>query len=69
MEWISVKDTLPERQKDVLCYTLKGNFTIGYYDCFDDGSILWFPNSYEADFFAKNEVTHWMFLQSPKEGI
>jgi hypothetical protein len=50
-EWISVKDRLPEKGKDVLCVDHRGAF-IG---CFSDG--IW----YDVD-SCNVPVTHWMPL-------
>lgn len=61
MEWISVKDKLPEDDEYVLVYHSWDDYiTSGYFD--DHGwetDIPWAP---------EGKVTHWMYLpKAPKE--
>jgi len=59
MEWISVKDRLPEDGEDVLFYY--DYISIGWYE--DE----WFYDS-EDKFSAELDITHWMPLpESPNE--
>ena len=65
MEWISVKDRLPEKEKEVLVYwtntsQCKRHYEIIYYTgdhwfCLDDKVRPWI------------KVTHWMPLPEPPE--
>lgn len=62
MEWISIKDRLPEKDIPVLCF---------------DGTYInimeyWYDEKDESVFFnppspLKNNITHWMPLPSPPE--
>ena len=57
-EWISVKDRLPEYNKDVLVYT-----KMGYMD------VDFNKSSFSANFYRNNrDVTHWMPLPEPPKG-
>lgn len=63
MEWISVKDRLPEKRKDVLCLfqdntRIRNRIEISWVDSV--GCFL-----YEAIY---GEVTHWMPLPEPPKG-
>ena len=60
MNWISVKDELPERNEDVLCYSDKngGYFFIGYYI---DDSDVWC----EHGFMHSGTVIYWCPLERP----
>lgn len=63
MEWINVKDKLPEPLKDVLCTFNNGRYEPKIVDrawMFYDGS--W---PYEEIY---GKVTHWMPLPEPAEG-
>jgi hypothetical protein len=66
MEWISVKDRLPKMPDEVLCWyiDLNGNenFTPGFYDTYEEN---W--NTDYIDWEAGFEVTHWAFVNPPKD--
>ena len=60
MRWISVKDNLPEKFEDVLCYSEKngGYFFIGYVG---NDSSIWHKNGLIYSY----DVTHWTPLIKP----
>ena len=61
-EWISVKDRLPESEKDAVMIALRwGEVDIGW--CEDEKWGSEFVNEYED-----GEVTHWMPLPQPPKG-
>ena len=61
-EWISVKDRLPESEKEGVLIGLRwGEVDIGW--CEDDRWRSEFVNEYED-----GEVTHWMPLPNPPKG-
>jgi hypothetical protein len=70
MEWISVKDRLPDCSNEwkesnhVLCYCDSGHF-VGWYNC---DSKSWFVSHYLAPTIALsnyNIPTHWTPLPEP----
>lgn len=66
MEWISVKDRLPEKGIDVLIYS-KGRIFHAFWDCMSSLSGDWYDiqNNWIIE-----DVTHWMALPlPPKESI
>lgn len=78
MEWISVKDKLPESDDTVLVYNYQDGISLGYFDLekvdgyFDDeGNVI-----YTADGWCicypwtpKRGVTHWMALPDAPEEL
>jgi len=73
MNWISIKDKLPEIEKYVLvCY--KNNVFQGYLDEWEHDNCWYiFSGSFtldEVDYNIKlDEVTHWMPLPEPPEEL
>lgn len=67
--WISIKDHLPQMEKDVWVYTSDGSTTMGsYWRHPKTGRIFW------ADIYGINDglrddsidgVTHWMLIDEP----
>lgn len=73
MNWISVKDRLPEKVENrlfptVIVYTTTGEVAVGFIDC--TGDTFWVLHG-DADTLAEypmEYVTHWMPLpETPKE--
>jgi len=69
MEWISVKDRLPESETRVLTYWLEC-VEIGYLTIPEDKRFIpyWCDSGDEQPCYAKineNTVTHWMPLPEP----
>lgn len=64
MDWISIKDELPEHNEDVLCYSGKngGYFFIGYLSTYGDGEDVWCQNG----FAHSADVYYWCPLETPK---
>lgn len=72
MEWVSVKDKLPENDEDVLVYHLEDDhITVGYFESENvsyyiqsDGSKFYTYSGWETEipWAQKGEVTHWMPL-------
>lgn len=61
MDWINVKDRMPERDKKVLCYC---------YDKYMDVMEYWYDEDGKPNFFNPPAppvdcVTHWMPLPPP----
>lgn len=65
MEWINVKDRLPEPEVEIIIYDNKMHIVTGYrYSLFDEPD-LWISTGE----FTLYDVTHWMSLpKSPHEG-
>lgn len=66
MEWISVKDRLPETNCDVLVAKQNGRvFQMSYHAPFDSGKRIfqWWGFSKWVD--QHSQVTHWMPLPEP----
>ena len=68
-EWISVKDRLPEKNKDVLIFTELGKMAVAFYE----GGIYWYlyagddgEGGYEP---SGEKITHWVQLPKPPEGF
>jgi hypothetical protein len=62
MEWISVKDKLPDQWLLVLVYTEHGGVEVDRYDMtLSDGTILFYGTREEY----RSNVTHWMPLPEP----
>lgn len=63
MEWISVKDRLPETRVDVLCY---GKITscglLHYEQCFYNGKTFLSRRDHN---YSHITITHWMLLPEP----
>jgi hypothetical protein len=69
MEWISVKDKLPACSKRVLCFTKYGWTVVDSYSHSvgpHDNPTHWFDGSDEE---YNVDVTHWMPLPNPPEGL
>ena len=60
MNWISVKDKLPEYSISVLVYQRKHNICVAWRLCTSAEGEIW--SSEESDFEAHSDVTHWMVL-------
>lgn len=69
MEWISVKDRLPEKYQKVLFYVLeRKEIYSGYYvqDAYRDiQSTYKFREMFDDWWFEGETVTHWMPLPTP----
>lgn len=62
-EWISVKDRLPEKDQDVLCYSNKnGGYKFFGYRGYISGEWM------EGGVLHIGDVTHWMPLPKPPKG-
>lgn len=61
-EWISVKDRLPEKYTDVLCYDTYGECIIAHQITDKWCDNMW-SDSNEENY--EIEVTHWMLLPEP----
>jgi hypothetical protein len=59
MEWISVKDRLPEKEDDVLAYEFRGDISISYISGND------WRNLESGWILDESHVTHWMPLPEP----
>ena len=59
MEWISVKDRLPEKEDDVLAYEFRGDVSIAYISGYEWRNL---ESGYVMD---ASYVTHWMPLPEP----
>jgi hypothetical protein len=63
-EWISVKDRLPEVDKNVLVITAHGSFKIARCNIYKNGTqVVWATN----DGLGERAITHWMPLPEPPE--
>lgn len=57
--WISVKDAMPDLNKQVLIYHKSGLLFID--EVKEENGIKYFKNP-----FKNNPITHWMLLSKPK---
>lgn len=66
MEWISVKDYMPEPYDTVLLFEDGKNSQawFGHFDCATNEMVYYFGGDVRSD---KN-ITHWMPLPAPPEG-
>ena len=68
-EWVSVKDRLPEENKDVLVFTELGKMAVAFYE----GGIYWYlyiGDNGEGGYELNGEkITHWAQLPKPPEGF
>ena len=62
-EWVSVKDRLPKKGKNVLCCT-SGKDNEPFMGYRDDYTGDWCEDGWECDC----KVTHWMPLPKPPKG-
>ena len=69
MEWISIKDRLPDRGIYVmwaLCRPFGGYYSVeGYYDPWHNGMQLWRMSRCPSLPRSLTTVTHWMPLPAP----
>ena len=65
MEWISIKDRLPERGVEVLV-TDGIHYMVTWCENTNDG-VKWVDNYYTYVNVRFKEVTHWMSLPEPPE--
>ena len=63
-EWISVKDRLPEDDRDVLAYSSIGEESRIYPACYSNG--VWYDCVFNAP--ANDTTTHWMPMPHPPKG-
>lgn len=63
MEWISVKDKLPEKEKNVLYCDIETEIYLGMLIDGMDKEIYWSHYDYLED----HDITHWMPLPNPPE--
>ncbi len=77
MEWISVKDRLPENDEDVLLARYGGLLSTGVFYNYDVGgyseSGIWWSNS-EVDKYGNahqkvTDVIYWKYITPPKEDV
>ena len=77
-KWISVKERLPKKDGDYLCYKKSGLYEVfGFakdgrkkhkYDFFRDWKNVWFFYASEYGYVTTDSVTHWMPLPEPPKG-
>lgn len=66
MEWISVEDRLPEREREVLVLEDDGDMSVRYIPRYRGGEYAgdcgrsWYPGGLSVDF-----TTHWIPLPTP----
>jgi len=74
--WVSVKDKLPEDNKDRLLLCDTGQMAIGNYECYSNSCDWYASGSYEAvsgewngtaHFHLDGDVTHWTDLPEKPE--
>lgn len=81
--WISVKDKLPEHKETILCYSPKGHVVCVFIDSkimnkeliesgYPEEQVNLDKNPYyfcsqEIKMYTLNNVTHWSYLDSPKD--
>lgn len=65
MEWISVKDRLPEKNSCILVTFEDQGICQAFYKYWDD--LDWSFPSFDCDLFTwdKEKITHWMPLPEP----
>lgn len=66
MEWVSVKDKLPEKQGRYLIY---GRFTCDCPNQVMEAYYLFKPRKFMIDGIYSKNVTHWMPLPEPPKTI
>lgn len=67
-EWISVKDRLPEEEKEVLCFTKWGEYFVGYWkyeEWVSEDNVIWVDGKLGTGTY---EVVAWMPLPEPYQG-
>lgn len=58
-EWISIKERLPDKHKEVLCYRESDGIIISYLSWMLDGEPIWCDEV--------SDYTHWIPLPKPPE--
>ena len=74
MEWISVKDRLPEIDEQVLVYCKQKGYLekdddyefLVLLDYTEDGKFVFYYNGYEYQDDYTSNVTHWMIPTNPQ---
>lgn len=67
-EWISVKDRLPEKGVQVICFNggrMFGSFTLAEIKTDNEGFTAWHIYGVNEDNAGFGSVTHWMPLPEP----
>ena len=68
MEWISVKDRLPECEQDVLMYFDTGNMAVGFWHDGDETITFWCAYSDDGWYTDCDcEPLYWMEIPEPPE--
>lgn len=71
--WISVKDRLPEDNRDYLVFTTEKLQTVAFLDKWGDSEanrvVLWVPSDAMGapESFINGDVTHWQELPEPPD--
>ena len=65
MEWISVKEKLPEKDTKVLYASVYGNIYMGHLETGTGNEFFWTHYYFIEDF----KITHWMPLPKPPDLI
>lgn len=63
MEWISVKERLPDADHEVLIHTVDGDMHFASLWCDVGEEPIWANRNYEL--FECENITHWMELSAP----
>lgn len=65
MEWISIKERLPDKGADVLMW-FESNMTVGFWHDTDESHIFWCAFTDEGYYTdCDSEPTYWMPLPEP----
>lgn len=70
IEWISVKDRLPQNKSEVLCIDRDQNITVSYYERLEVSREPGFIDRWNSFYCCGNEPgdpTHWMPLPEPSK--
>lgn len=71
MEWISVKDRLPEQFQEVLCYSEDKEYYVAVYSkntCIREPGYYYLWNSGHCCGRGKSDATYWMPLPEEPKG-